>query len=161
MRRVPTPCETGAMKSNRPTLTLSLQFADKSDRALLPRHKVTRWLRAALDRPAEITVRFVDVQEGRNLNHDYRGKDHATNVLTFDYTQQPSVVADLVLCSPVVRREAAEREIDLQAHYAHLLIHGALHAQGHDHQHDAAARDMESRERQVLSGLGFVDPYRG
>jgi probable rRNA maturation factor len=141
-------------------LSLSLQFADNSDRATLPRHKVMRWLRAALNRPAEITVRLVDVAEGRNLNHDYRGADHATNVLTFDYVREPHVVADLVLCSPIVRREAAERDIDLAAHYAHLLVHGALHAQGLDHQDEGAATRMESAERAILQALGFADPYR-
>jgi probable rRNA maturation factor len=144
----------------RPSLTLSLQFADPSDRALLPRHKVRRWLAAALDRPAEITVRCVDIAEGRNLNHDYRGADHATNVLTFDYVQQPRVVADLVLCSPVIQREAAELGIAVQAHYAHLLVHGALHAQGLDHGDDATARAMEARESEILAKLGFGNPHR-
>ncbi len=144
----------------RPELTLSLQFADTGDRALLPRHKVKRWLTAALIRPAEITVRCVDIIEGRNLNHDYRGADHATNVLTFDYQSDPKVVADLVLCSPVIRREAAEQGIDVQAHYAHLLVHGALHAQGMDHQSGATARAMEAREGEILMGLGFANPYR-
>jgi probable rRNA maturation factor len=141
-------------------LSLSLQFADKTDRAILSRRKVERWLRAALARPAEITVRLVDSVEGRNLNHDYRGADHATNVLTFDYVQVPHVVADLVLCSPVVRREAAERSIELEAHYAHLLVHAALHAQGLDHQDQASAQAMESEESRILTGLGFLDPYR-
>jgi len=144
----------------RPALVLSLQFPDPSDRAVLPRYKVRRWLRAALERPAEITVRCVDIVEGRNLNHDYRGADHATNVLTFDYQQHPTVVADLVLCSPVVRREAAERDIDLQAHYAHLLVHGALHAQGLDHQDAVTAKTMESAESRILKKLGIPDPYR-
>ncbi|MFZ2652795.1 MAG: rRNA maturation RNase YbeY [Burkholderiaceae bacterium] len=138
---------------------LSLQFADPSDKALLPRHKVRRWLAAALTRPAEITVRCVDIVEARNLNHDYRGADHATNVLTFGYQEQPKVIADLVLCSPVVRREAAELDIDLQAHYAHLLVHGALHAQGLDHQEDGAALTMQACESDILKALGFRDPY--
>lgn len=141
-------------------LSLSLQFADKTDRALLPRHKVVRWLRAALDRPAEITVRFVDVVEGHNLNHDYRGADHATNVLTFDYLREPRVVADLVLCSPVVQREAAEQDVDLQAHYAHLIVHGALHACGMDHQSAATADVMEQAEGAILVRLGFKNPYQ-
>jgi probable rRNA maturation factor len=144
----------------RPPLSLSLQFADTSDRAVLPRHKVRRWLSRALSRPAEITVRCVDVLEARNLNHDYRGADHATNVLTFEYQSEPKVVADLVLCSPVIQREAAERGVDVQAHYAHLLVHGALHAQGMDHQDDPTAHAMESRETEILRALGFADPYR-
>ncbi len=143
----------------RPALTLSLQFADATDRALLPRHKVARWVRAALLLPGEITVRIVGVDEGRALNRDYRAKDYATNVLTFDYAHAPVVAADLVLCAPVVQREAAEQGIDLQAHYAHLLVHGTLHAQGHDHELDAPARVMEARESEVMRALGFADPY--
>jgi probable rRNA maturation factor len=143
----------------RPELTLSLQFADATDRAVLPRHKVARWVRAALDAPGEITVRIVGAEEGQALNRDYRAKDYATNVLTFDYSHAPVVVADLVLCAPVVAREAREQGLTLQAHYAHLLVHGTLHAQGHDHEDDAQARVMEARETEVLRGLGFADPY--
>jgi probable rRNA maturation factor len=143
----------------KPELALSLQFADKTDRALLPRHKVARWIRAALDAPAQITVRIVAADEGRALNRDYRAKDYATNVLTFDYSHAPLVVADLVLCAPVVAREACEMKIARVAHYAHLLVHGTLHAQGHDHEVDAHARVMEARETQVLAELGFTDPY--
>ena len=143
----------------RPALTLSLQFADATDRALLPRHKVARWVRAALSLPGEITVRIVGAEEGRALNRDYRAKDYATNVLTFNYAHAPVVAADLVVCAPVVQREAAEQGIDLQAHYAHLLVHGTLHAQGHDHELDAPARVMEARESEVMRTLGFSDPY--
>ena len=143
----------------KPELSLSLQFADPSDRAVLPRHKVARWIRAALSAPAEITVRIVGAEEGQALNRDYRAKDYATNVLTFDYSHVPVVVADLVLCAPVVAREAREIKVDLQAHYAHLLVHGTLHAQGHDHEIDAEARVMEAIEAEVLAGLGFSDPY--
>ena len=143
----------------RPALTLSLQFADATDRALLPRHKVARWVRAALSLPGEITVRIVGADEGRDLNRDYRAKDYATNVLTFDYAHAPVVAADLVLCAPVVQREARELGIALQAHYAHLLVHGTLHAQGHDHELDAPARAMEARETDILRALGFDDPY--
>ena len=143
----------------KPPLTLSLQFADALDRALLPRHLVARWVRAALGLPAEITVRIVGADEGRALNRDYRAKDHATNVLTFDYAHAPVVQADLVLCAPVVRREAAEQGIALQAHYAHLLDQSTLHAQEHDHELDAPAREMEARESAVMLGLGFADPY--
>ena len=147
------------MKPARPALTLSLQFADATDRAVLARHKVLRWMRAALERPAQITVRVVGWEEGRALNHDYRGKDHATNVLTFDYSQRPTVVADLVLCAPVVQREAAEQSLGLASHYAHLLVHGTLHAQGFDHERAADAAVMEARESKVLMRLGFEDPY--
>ena len=141
-------------------LTLSLQFADPSHRDQLPRHKVTRWLRAALAGPAELTVRIVDADEGRALNRDYRGRDYATNVLTFDYSREPVVVADLILCAPVVADEARKQRIPLVAHYAHLLVHGALHAQGHDHENDADAALMETLETRIVSGLGFDDPYR-
>jgi len=146
--------------SARPALSLSLQFADASHRAVLPRHKVARWIRAALEAPAEITVRIVGTDEGRALNRDYRAQDHATNVLTFDYQRAPVVVADLVLCAPVVEREAAELGITLAAHYAHMLVHGTLHAQGFDHLVDAEARAMEARESLLMGALGFADPYR-
>jgi len=146
-------------ESKHPELSLSLQFADASDRALLPRHRVARWIRAALEAPGEITVRIVGEDEARALNRDYRARDYATNVLTFDYAREPVVVADLVLCAPVLRREARETGVALEAHYAHLLVHGALHAQGYDHEVDAEARVMEARETALLHGLGFKDPY--
>ena len=143
----------------KPTLSLSLQFADKRHRDLLPRHKVARWLKAALESDAELTVRMVDAEEGQALNRDYRQKDYATNVLTFDYAQEPVVMADLILCAPVVEREAQEQNKDLVAHYAHMLVHGALHAQGWDHLEDDEAQAMEQREREILAALGFDDPY--
>ena len=145
--------------TRRPELNLSLQFADASHRARLPRHKVARWIRAALDAPAEITVRVVGGAEGRTLNFDYRQKDYATNVLTFNYSHEPVVVADLVLCAPVVEKEAQEMGIDVTHHYAHLLVHGTLHAQDYEHEDDADAVDMQARETAVLLGLGFPDPY--
>jgi probable rRNA maturation factor len=150
---------TARPRAGRPALTLSLQFADASDRALLPRHKVARWIRAALDAPGEITVRIVGADEGQALNRDYRAKDYATNVLTFDYARAPVVVADLVLCAPVLQREARELAVPLEAHYAHLLVHGTLHAQGHDHEEPAAAQAMEARETALMRALGFADPY--
>ena len=145
-------------------LTLSLQFGRFDDvaahRAALPRHKVTRWIRHALALDAEITVRIVDEDEGRQLNRDYRHKDYATNVLTFDYAQEPMVLADLVLCAPVVEREAREQNKSLEEHYAHLLVHGALHAQGWDHEtSEQDAQEMETYETAILQGLGFADPY--
>jgi probable rRNA maturation factor len=143
----------------RPELTLSLQFADARHRAQLPRHKVARWIRRALERSAQIAVRIVDADEGRALNRDYRHKDYATNVLTFDYEREPVVVADLVLCAPVVEREAAEQGKSIEAHYAHLLVHGTLHAQGWEHERAAEARRMEARETALLAELGFDDPY--
>ena len=143
----------------RADLTLSLQFADSSLRALLPRHKLQRWLCAALTAPAEITVRLVGDDEGRALNRDFRAKDYATNVLTFDYQREPVVLADLVLAVGVVRREAAELGLPVADHVAHLLVHGALHAQGHEHEHDDEAERMEALESQILARLGLHDPY--
>jgi len=143
-----------------PALTLSLQFADPSHRERLPRHKVVRWIRAALEHPGEITVRVVDAEEGRMLNREYRGRDYATNVLTFDYSHAPMVHADLILCAPVVAQEAREQKLPLEAHYAHLLVHGTLHAQGYDHEKAREARVMEARESEIVQALGFADPYR-
>ncbi len=147
-----------------PQLSLSLQFGRydgaAEHRAALPRHLVTRWLRHALEADGEITVRIVDADEGRALNRDYRQKDYATNVLTFDYEAEPVVMADLVLCAPVVAREASEQGKTLQQHYAHLLVHGALHAQGWDHETgEADAQAMEAREVEILAKLGVPNPY--
>ena len=146
-------------------LSLSLQFGAFPDaalhRAALPRHSVTRWIRHALQSDAEITVRIVGAEEGQTLNRDYRQKDYATNVLTFDYTREPVVTADLVLCAPVVEREAKENGKTLQAHYAHLLVHGTLHAQGYDHETgEQDAQAMEALEVKLLAGLGFSNPYQ-
>ena len=146
-------------------LELSLQFADipyaARHRTALPRHVVTRFIRHALSVDAEITVRVVGLDEGRALNHSYRKKNYATNVLTFDYAQSPVVMADLVLCAPVIAQEAKEQGKTLSAHYAHLLVHGCLHAQGWDHETSLAdAHAMEAREVVILAGLGFANPYR-
>jgi len=147
-----------------PPLELSLQFGRFADaavhRAALPRPRVARWVAFALARPAELSVRIVGEEEGRALNLQYRGKDYATNVLTFDYAREPAVLADLVLCAPVVEHEAREQGKTLQAHYAHLLVHGTLHAQGWDHEtseRDALA--MEAAEILLLGALGFSNPY--
>lgn len=145
-------------------LQLSLQFGDipyaARHRAALPRHTVTRAIRHALADDAEITVRIVGEEEGRALNQSYRKKDYATNVLTFDYEQKPMVMADLVLCAPVVAREAKEQGKTLAAHYAHLLVHGTLHAQGWDHEtSEADAEEMEAYEVAILTGLGLKNPY--
>ena len=146
------------------SLSLSLQFGNFPDaalhRAALARHSVARWIRHALQSDAEITVRIVDASEGQALNRDYRGKDYATNVLTFDYTQAPLVTADLVLCAPVVAAEAKESSKTLQAHYAHLLIHATLHAQGYDHEtSERDALEMETLEILLLAALGYDNPY--
>jgi probable rRNA maturation factor len=142
-----------------PELSLSLQFADPRHKALLPRHKVARWIRSALELPGEITVRIVDAEEGQQLNREFRSKDYATNVLTFDYSHEPVVTADLVICAEVVEREAKEAGLDLAAHYAHMLVHGTLHAQGYDHEEDDEAACMEARESELMQALGFADPY--
>ena len=153
----------GPLPAQTPLLTLSLQFARdpvaREHRVALPRRCVARCLRSALLLPAELTVRIVGADEGRALNRDYRQKDYATNVLTFDYSHEPVVVADVVLCAPVVEQEALDMGITLADHYAHLLVHAALHAQGHDHEGDADAALMETCETEVLAGLGVADPY--
>ena len=146
------------------TLSLSLQFGKFAQlarhRAALPRHSVTRWIRHALEHDAEITVRIVDADEGQQLNREFRGKDYATNVLTFDYAQAPLVMADLVLCAPVVANEAKEQGKTLAAHYAHLLVHGTLHAQGWDHETgEEDAQEMEAHEIAILARLGIRNPY--
>jgi probable rRNA maturation factor len=145
-------------------LTLSLQFGDfpqaAAHRRLLARAKVARWIGFALARPAELAVRIVGEDEGRALNRQYRRKDYATNVLTFDYAREPVVAADLVLCGPVVEREAREQGKPLEAHYAHLLVHGTLHAQGWDHESsERDALEMEALEVLLLAGLGYPNPY--
>ena len=145
-------------------LALSLQFGDiedaKKHRDALPRHAVIKWIRHALDADAEITVRIVGSDEGQALNRDYRQKDYATNVLTFDYTQTPLVTADLVICAPVIAQEARAQRKTLQAHYAHMVVHGTLHAQGFDHEtSEADATQMEARETEILTGMGFKNPY--
>jgi probable rRNA maturation factor len=145
-------------------LDLTLQFGRfagaNTHRRLLTRASVARWVGQALARPAEIAVRIVGEAEGRALNLQYRGKAYATNVLTFDYAREPAVTADLVLCAPVVEREAREQHKSLQAHYAHLLVHGTLHAQGYEHEAgEGAALEMEALEILLLASLGLPNPY--
>jgi probable rRNA maturation factor len=125
------------------------------------RSTLRRWVGAALEGDAELTLRFVGAAEARRLNREFRGKDYATNVLTFDYRQAPVVVADIVLCVPVVRREAREQRRGFREHLAHLVVHGVLHARGHDHDRAARAREMETEEVRILAGLGIGDPYAG
>jgi probable rRNA maturation factor len=146
------------MATGRPELNLSVQHALR-DPAAPKRPLVLRWLRTAQEGPATVSVRFVGAEEGRALNRDYRRKDYATNVLSFVYEDAP-VVGDLVICVPVVLREALEQGKDVEAHFAHLIVHGMLHLQGYDHETGAReARRMEAREREILSGLGYPDPY--
>jgi probable rRNA maturation factor len=140
-------------------LALSIQGQGRFD-GLPVRSTLVRWIRAALESDAELTLRFVGAAEARRLNREFRGKDYATNVLTFDYRHTPVVVADIVLCVPVVRREAREQRKGFREHLAHLVVHGVLHAQGHDHDRDHDAKRMEAREVRILAGLGIDDPYR-
>ena len=118
-----------------------------------------RWARAALAGGGVVTIRLVDAGEGRTLNNEYRGKDYATNVLSFPYETTPRVMGDLVICPSVVAREAAEQNKALAAHYAHLTVHGMLHLQGLDHDNDDEAQEMEDEERKILAALGYPDPY--
>ncbi|MBS1191378.1 MAG: hypothetical protein H6R10_3170 [Rhodocyclaceae bacterium] len=139
-------------------LNLSVQYA--CDKAGLPtREAVRRWARAALAGGGEVTVRFVDAEEGQALNRDYRGKDYATNVLSFPYDTEPVVLGDMVICPAVVAGEAAEQGKAVEAHYAHLVVHGMLHLQGWDHDDDVEAQAMENKEREILAALGYPDPY--
>jgi probable rRNA maturation factor len=145
-------------------LSLSIQFADTQHRTQLKRAMLKRWVNAALvdgvAQAAELTLRFVSEAEGRELNHQYRGKDYATNVLTFDYAREPVLMADIVICSAVIEHEAQEQNKILLAHYAHMTIHGVLHARGHDHVRAKDAKLMEALEVQLLQQLGFDDPYK-
>ncbi|KGX60402.1 rRNA maturation RNase YbeY [Burkholderia pseudomallei] len=150
-----------------PELDLAVQYGDEigdAQRKSLPKRKViAEWLEPAIFSDAQFTVRFVGADESRALNHSYRHKDYATNVLTFAYGEEPDgvTVADLVLCCPVVEKEAREQGKTLVAHYAHLLVHGALHAQGYDHERgEEDAAEMEALEIDILAKLGFPNPYR-
>jgi probable rRNA maturation factor len=145
-------------------LDLVLQFGRfpnaAAHRAVLRKPRVMAWIEPALRHPGEIAVRIVGEDEGRALNLQYRGKDYATNVLTFEYAHDAWVEADLVLCGPVVEREAREQGKTLEEHYAHLLVHGTLHAQGYDHETDERdALEMEALEILLLGSLGFKNPY--
>lgn len=144
-------------------LNLSVQYACK-DAGLPLRPQIRAWVRAALDvdgqRGGQITVRFVDAEEGQSLNSDYRAKNYATNVLSFPYEVKPVVCGDLVVCAEVVAREALEQGKPLATHYAHLIVHGILHLLGYDHETDTEdARYMEDQERVILALLGYPDPY--
>ena len=145
-------------------LSLTVQYADPSLSGEVTRALLRRWTGAALLGPAELTLRFVDAEEARILNRDYRGKDYATNVLTFPYADASTpadepIRADIVFCSSVLRSEAAAQQKPLLAHAAHLVIHGVLHAQGYDHENDADAAEMEALEVEILCRLGLPDPY--
>ena len=139
-------------------LNLSVQYVcNKTGLPLRP--QIRGWARAAVQGGGQVTIRFVDCEEGQLLNRDYRGKDYATNVLSFPYASAPILCGDLVLCAPVVEREAGEQGKPAEAHYAHLIVHGLLHLQGHDHENRKEARLMENHERAILASLGYADPY--
>ncbi|WP_034295869.1 rRNA maturation RNase YbeY [Herbaspirillum sp. RV1423] len=144
-------------------LTLSVQYADPRLKESVPRTLIRRWIQAALFAPAELTIRFVDAEEGRTLNRDYREKDYATNVLTFAYNEEgkdsEATQADIILCTDVLEKEAKEQKKPLSEHAAHLIVHGVLHAQGYDHEDEEEAVEMEALETEILAGLGFGDPY--
>ena len=146
-------------------LSLSVQYPDPRLEATVTRPLLRRWVTAALLGPAELTIRFVDTEEGRVLNRDYRAKDYATNVLTFAYNEGEEIGddeptrADIILCTDVLEREAQEQGKTLEEHTAHLVVHGVLHAQGYDHDDDTEAHEMEQLERDILESLGYPDPY--
>ncbi|MFT3802537.1 MAG: rRNA maturation RNase YbeY [Burkholderiaceae bacterium] len=144
----------------RAELSLSVQCAD--DVAALPagRAQIRRWVAAAAEMPCELTLRFVGIDEGRRLNAGFRGRDYATNVLTFPYDAPDVAIADIVVCLPVVEREAREQRKPLPEHLAHMIVHGVLHAQGYDHEDDDDAQLMEERERRILARFRIADPYR-
>ena len=140
-------------------LRLRLQIATSAS-DLPVRATLRGWVQLALEADADITLRFVGSPEARRLNRDYRGKDYATNVLTFNYSGPPRVEADIVLCLPVLRREARAAGRKLRAHLAHLVIHGVLHAHGYEHETRRETERMQRREVQLLASLRIADPYR-
>jgi probable rRNA maturation factor len=148
--------------SQKNKLSLSVQFPDPRLKETVPRSKLRRWVQAALFAPAELTIRFVDAEEGRTLNREYRDKDYATNVLTFAYTEDEDsevTQADIILCTDVLQSEATEQKKSVEAHTAHLVVHGVLHAQGYDHETDDEAAEMEQLEIEILASLGETNPY--
>lgn len=142
-----------------PRLSLSVQYA--VDEARAPkRARLRRWAKAALEHDCVVTLRIVGAAEARRLNRDFRGRDYATNVLTFVYGSDPRTEGDIALCAPVVVREAREQGKTAEAHWAHLVVHGMLHLQGHDHELARAAKAMEALETRIVMELGYPDPYR-
>lgn len=146
--------------SRRKGASLTLTIQDASGYRPLPcRSTLRRWIGAALSRRAQVTLRFVGRAEGTKLNRDFRGRNYATNVLTFAYPEHSPLQGDIVLCVPVLREEAKRGGLALYQHCAHLVVHGTLHMQGHDHENDREARRMESLESRILQSLGYADPY--
>ena len=140
-------------------LTLSVQYGIANGR-LPSRQRLRPWAKAALLGDAQVTLRLVGAREGRALNRDFRGKDQATNVLTFAYADVEPLSGDIVLCAPVIAREAREQRIPIEAHYAHLVVHGMLHLQGYDHDNSRDAAAMETLEAEIVVKLGYADPYK-
>ena len=141
-----------------PRLKLTVQVASlESD--IPTRKQLKKWVNAALRVETEVTIRFVDEEEGRMLNSAYRGKDYATNVLTFPLSEEPHLMGDIIICTPVVAQEAKAQNKSLEAHYAHLTVHGVLHLHGYDHETEAQAELMESIEVTTLQNLGYANPY--
>jgi probable rRNA maturation factor len=153
------------MQEKKYKLELEVQFADPRLESLITEPDLRRWVDLSLLGPADLTIRFVDAEEGRALNREYRGKDYATNVLTFAYNEgeelgdEEPVQADIVLCTDVLQREADDQKKTVEEHVAHLVVHGVLHAQGFDHEHDEEAEEMEQLERDIMEALGYPDPY--
>lgn len=141
-----------------PNIKLSVQNA--SELANIPtKAQFKKWAKAALRVDTEVTIRIVDEDEGRALNRDYRGKDYATNVLTFPLAEEPHLMGDIIICAPIVASEAKTQNKSLEAHYAHLTVHGILHLHGYDHENDEQAGLMESIEVTILQKLGYANPY--
>ncbi len=140
-----------------PQLKLSVQRATQLDTPA--RNQLLRWCKAALRVDCEVTIRMVDEHEARALNSTFRGKDYATNVLTFPLTEEPHLMGDIVICAPVVAAEAKAQNISIEAHFAHLTVHGILHLHGYDHQTEEQAALMESIEVTTLQNLGYANPY--
>ncbi|WP_018604745.1 rRNA maturation RNase YbeY [Uliginosibacterium gangwonense] len=139
-------------------LDLSVRYTFKADKQPT-RAQIRQWVRAVEPGAAQVAICFVDTAEGRELNANYRHKDYATNVLSFPYETEPVLMGDLVLCWPVVEREALDQGKSLETHTAHLIIHGMLHLQGWDHETDEEAEQMEAEEREIMAALGLPDPY--
>ncbi|MBK0003849.1 rRNA maturation RNase YbeY [Erwinia sp. S43] len=148
------------------TVILDLQLACESEQGLPPEADFRRWLEAVLPQfqpESEVTIRVVDEAESHELNHTYRGKDKPTNVLSFPFEAPPGIelplLGDLIICRQVVEQEALEQEKALEAHWAHMVIHGSLHLLGYDHIEDDEAEEMESLETEIMLALGYPDPY--
>jgi probable rRNA maturation factor len=148
-------------------LDLEVQYEDTRLEQTVTPEMLERWVQASLLGPAELTIRFVDAAEGQQLNRDFRHKDYATNVLTFAYNEGAELdddeptSADIVLCTDVLVKEAEDQGKTVEEHAAHLVVHGVLHAQGFEHEHDEEAEEMEQLERDIMEALGYPDPYAG